>query len=154
MTQVRTSLFLITSLAFAADASAAPVVKPDSLLCESDAALEHVLSNPRMASLPGSEAIAKSKAQVELLQQGPQADSTAATVRRINPDLQRRTEVAESRALAGAKSVIAKCASSGANPMSVTVLERWPISGIAYVSATFRGSPAKLYVPLAAITDE
>ena len=140
------SIFTVTS--------GAATLQADALVCETEAALAHVLSNPRMSALTGTEAIAKSKAQIELLQPSAQGDSTAAMMRRINPDLQRRTEQAEKLALDGAKGVIAKCASSGVEPVAAVVLERRPISGAARISLVFRGSKAELYTALASVSGE
>ena len=140
-------LFTLSSTAKAA------ALKADALVCESDAALSHVLSNPKMAVLPGSEAITKSKAQIELLQPSAQGDATAATMRRINPDSQKRLEQLEKTALDGARDVVAKCASSGTEPLSVAVLEQRPISGISRVSLTFRGSAVQLYTASASVRE-
>ena len=146
------AVFSITLTVHCNTANAAEL-KADALICESDTALLHALGNSRMAALPGSEAIAKSKAQVEFLQPNAQSDATAATMRRVNPDLQRRSEQLEKAALEGAKDVVAKCASSGAESLTVTVLEQRPITGVSRLSLKFRGSVAQLYTASASVRE-
>lgn len=127
----------------------AATLAPDSLICESPSSIAFVSQDKYIAGAKGSYVIASAGRSVQLAGIMRQAASLVGQQeeRRRLADLER-----DRPALEQFQTILKTCASSGAEPVSVQVIEFTPISGIAKIMVMLNGHAATVYVNAAMVS--
>ena len=135
-------------------------LRPDSVVCESEALLQ-LLEWPNLKDQPGSIVVKRLKATVELEEMMAQANGILRNealqeqaIRNTanmngNTSAQVNNAAAQQQAAmskkAQAKSFLRHCMVTGSNPTEVTVVKRFPISGLVQITMAINGADAEVW---------
>lgn len=142
----RTTAVILSAFAVAEPALASTLA-PDALVCESDAEILFVRQTPFLADKPGSYVIDQAKVSLKSIALMNEAAGIVQTRDMRNS--------ADRGAVRGPQyqRLVDSCASSGAVPASVTVLERKAISGVTKVTMVINGLSATVWTPSTSVRD-